>query len=111
MDSIVHPDPRKRRSTDNESKYQWVIDGLKQLGIPVVFSAVLLWFVLTIVKDNLTDLNRGMLNHISVQERQDRAVNDNAVVVKELLLSIERINQRVCFNTAKTNAERYECYK
>lgn len=106
MTSIIHPDQK-----DPANKYQWAIDGLKQLGIPVVFSAILLWFVLSRVDNVLSKIAETLDTHAFSQDKQDIEVNRNAVEVKSLMLSIERLNQRVCFNTARTDAQKNECYK
>ncbi len=106
MTSIIHPDPVMA-----DKKYQWIIDGLKQLGIPVVFAAVLLWFVLTRVDSALIVIVNSLSNHTNQAAEQMNIMNKDNSQTKELLLSIERLNQRVCFNTAKNNADRNECYK
>ena len=106
MTSIIHPDQK-----EPVNKYQWAIDGLKLLGIPVVFSAVLLWFVLSRVDTVLTKIADTLDHHSTEQSKQDIEVNRSASEVRALMLSIERLNQRVCFNTARTDGQKNECYK
>jgi signal transduction histidine kinase len=107
----VKPENPKRRISDYESRYHWVVDALKQLGIPVVFAAVLLWFILARVDLTLKEISSTLHSHNASAISQGQVVEKSTNETQEIMSSIERLSQRVCFNTAKTNSERYECYK
>ena len=84
-----------------------ILDKLLKYGVSALFAGYLMWFLVGDLKQEMNGntsaingMNQTLSNHVTESALSNRRLE-----------SMEKLLQRICVNTAKTNTDRNDCFK